>query len=447
MANEVAKKAYEFIALGRLPAATRDALGDTIGSFSGLALEPGSWRATKAGFAGVFVALPDRGFNIPERGKYSDYPSRVHRLAFEFSGSKLSLTPLDTRLLRDWNGAVTTGIDPGRGTTKQFGIKLPSPKKGPGAGRISIDSEGLAIADDGRFFVSDEFAANIYCCAPDGRMTDVVTPPEAFVPRVDGDECFSSADGIEPKSGRAPNDGFEGLSLSPDGKQLYALLQSPLVQDRRGKPETQRFARLLVYEVSKARPVLSAHYVVELPVFAETAGDRATQPAEANEIVALGGGRILVLTRESFGFGAKERNAKKPIAFKRVMAGAISGATNLAGTRHERKAKAVAPKGKLDSEIEPIRLTDFVDIADEAELNRAGLSARKNRTGYQLLSAKWESLVLSPPLDPKRPRERLLFIGNDNDFRTRSGFMPDGSYDGGIEHDNMILVYRVTLPL
>ena len=48
--------------------------------------------------------------------------------------------------------------------------------------------------------------------------------------------------------------------------------------------------------------------------------------------------------------------------------------------------------------------------------------------------------------DAKRPRERLLFVGNDNDFRTRKGFMPDGTYDGGIDHDNMVLVYRVSLP-
>ena len=54
--------------------------------------------------------------------------------------------------------------------------------------------------------------------------------------------------------------------------------------------------------------------------------------------------------------------------------------------------------------------------------------------------------MLSPPIDAKRPRERLLFIGNDNDFRTRDGYMPDGAYDGEFDHDNFVLVYRVTLP-
>lgn len=449
MAGGKVNKAYRLIALGRLPAATRDAMGDTLGSFSGLALEPGSWRATSGGFAGVFVALPDRGFNIPEKGKFSDYPSRVHCIGFVLRGSKLALLALGTRYLRDNKGALTTGMDPGTGTTKQFGVRLPSPKKGPAAGRVSIDSEGIAVCADGSFFISDEFAANIYRCAADGSFTGVIAPPEAFVPHVGGRICFSSADGTAPKRGRAPNDGFEGLCLSPNGEKLYALLQSPLMQDRKGKPTARRHTRVLVYDVSKARtprkPI--AHHVVELPLYAGKSGGKAKEATEVNEVVALGGGQILVLARESFGFGAKERNAHKPIVFKQVMIGSLSGASDISGSRRERGAKSVLTKGKLAAKIRPVRLRTFVDIADEEELNRVGLTAKAGRSGFQLLSAKWESLVLSPPLDAKRPRERLLFIGNDNDFRARHGFMPEGTYDGGFDHDNMVLAYRVTLPV
>lgn len=442
MANDAAKKPYELVALGRLPASTLDGMGDTLGSFSGMALEPGSWRASASRVSGVFVTLPDRGFNIPERNRFSNYPTRVHRIAFELSAGRLALTPLGTRYLRDENGALTTGLDPGRGTTKQFGVRLASPEDGPAAGRLSIDSEGIAIKEDGCFFVSDEFGPNIYCCSPDGRMTGVITPPDAFVPHRDGEVRFSSRD-VEPSRGRAPNDGFEGLSLSPDGNELYALLQSPLMQDRKGKPSAQRYTRLLIYDVSAARLPRKpkAHYVVELPFFS------GNEVAEANEIVALGGGRILVLARESFGFGAKEKHRRKPIAFKQIMVGSLDGASDLGGSRYERKAKSVlGDDGELDDGIVPVRLERFVDIADESEINRVGLSAKAGQKEFQILSAKWESLVLSPALSAKRPRERLLFVGNDNDFRTRAGFMPDGAYDGGIEHDNLVLVYRVTLP-
>jgi hypothetical protein len=444
----MANRAYRLAALGRLAADTRDSMGDTLGSFSGMSLEGGSWRVTGDGCAGVFVALPDRGFNVPEDGRFSDYPTRVHRIAFELSGAKLSLTHLGTRFMRDANGALMTGLDPGANVGEQLDALVPSPKKGRAAGRICVDSEGIAITKDGRLFVSDEFSANIYCFSPAGDLQHIIAPPEAFVPYVDGEVNFSSADGTKVKRGRAPNDGLEGLSLTPDGRELYALLQSPLAQDRKGPPKSRRYTRLLVYDVpAEAWPSTpKGHYVIELPLCGGRPGVEEVAAAEVNAIAALGGGRFLLLARESFGFGAKERNADKPIVFKQVMAGSLDGASDIAGSKYERRAKPVAPEGELERDIVPVRLEPFVDIADEEELNRVGLSARRATRERALLSAKWESMVLSPPLDPKKPRERLLFVGNDNDFRTRNGFMPDGRYDGGIEHDNMVLAYRVTLP-
>jgi hypothetical protein len=169
-------------------------------------------------------------------------------------------------------------------------------------------------------------------------------------------------------------------------------------------------------------------------------------PAEANEILALGGGKFLVLARESFGFGAKARYKGRPIAFKQVLMGALDGASNIAGLKYERKARSILQGGALDKGLVPVRLRPFLNIADEAELNRVGLTTRARSWRFQQLSAKWESLVLSPVLDAKRPRERLLFVGNDNDYRTRRGFMPDGVYNGGLDHDSQVLVYRVTLP-
>lgn len=447
MPDKTSSKPYRLIALGRLAASTRDAMGDTLGSFSGMALEPGSWRAADRGFAGVFLTLGDRGFNIPEQKKFSNYPTRVHRVAFELKGAQLKLSLLGTRYVRDEIGALTTGLDPGWGATKQFGVLLPSPEKGTAAGRLSIDSEGLAVRNDGRFFISDEVGPNIYLCQADGRMTGVITPPEAFVPRRNGKVCFSSREATSDR-GRSPNDGFEGLALSGDGKRLFALLQSPLMQDRKGKRTSQRYTRLLIYDVSgrRAPKKPKAHYVVELPLHGERTGGPVTEAAEANEVLPLAGGRILVLTRESFGFGAKERHNRRSIVHKQVMMGSLEGTTDISGSKFERKAKSIMDDGTLNDAIVAVRLQTFVDIADEAELNRVGLTAKAGRWGYQLLSAKWESLVLSPPLNAKRPSERLLFIGNDNDFRTRSGFMPDGAYDGEFEHDNLVLVYRVHLP-
>ena len=448
MAISMSDKAYRLIAVGRIPASTRDSMGDSLGSLSGLALAPGSWRGAGGSYSGTLISLPDRGFNIPEKGRFSDYASRLHRIRFDLRDDKVELVLTNSSYLRDANGALMTGIDPQNHFVEQLGARVPSPKKGLGAGRLSMDCEGLAIASDGRIFVSDEFSCNILCCSPQGEVIGIIAPPDAFTPYVKSEICYSSRDGVRVKRGRMPNDGFEGLSLSPDGRLLFALLQSPLAQDREGPQKSWRYTRLLVYDVSGKELPRSpiAHYVVELPLYVDDHAAETLKAAEANEIVALGHDRILILARDGRGFGAKESNRDKQIAFKQVMLGSLKGATNLAKSKFERKPKSVAPDGDLDGSIEPIRLSPFLDIADEAELNRVRLSTKANRRGLQLLSAKWESLVLSPTLDASRPNERLLFVGNDNDFRTRNGVMPDGRYDGEIDHDSMILIYRITLP-
>ena len=111
-----------------------------------------------------------------------------------------------------------------------------------------MDSEGLAVADDGRLFISDEFACNIYRCSSGGLFDGIIPAPDAFVPYAKSDICFSSEDDVHVQRGRMANDGFEGLSLSPDGTQLYAMLQSPLAQDREGPAKSWRYTRLLVFD-------------------------------------------------------------------------------------------------------------------------------------------------------------------------------------------------------
>lgn len=63
--------------------------------------------------------------------------------------------------------------------------------------------------------------------------------------------------------------GFEGLTLSPDGRTLYALLQSATIQDGGSDKSTSRFTRLLAYDVSNPliiRPHLVGEWVVPLPL-------------------------------------------------------------------------------------------------------------------------------------------------------------------------------------
>ena len=138
------------------------------------------------------------------------------------------------------------------------GARLPFDPLGT---RNSLDAEGLVLSPLGGFWVSDEYGPNIYYFSPSGRMLSAIAPPAAFIPRRNGTISFSSdnppifneseiINPENPDSGRANNQGFEGLTLSPDGRTLSVLLQTSLVQDGGDNDATRNYPRLLTYDVT-----------------------------------------------------------------------------------------------------------------------------------------------------------------------------------------------------
>jgi hypothetical protein len=130
--------------------------------------------------------------------------------------------------------------------------------------------------------------------------------------------------------------------------------------------------------------------------------------------------------------------------YRRIELLDLGNATDIAGTEFD-GAKPVAPKGELDPSVTPATLQSFIDLNDNAQLNRFGLhsGAPNDRNN---LSEKWESMSVVPALDPQHPQDFLLVVGNDNDFLTTDGFQVGAAYQVSADVDTMILVYRVTLP-
>jgi hypothetical protein len=95
----------------------------------------------------------------------------------------------------------------------------------------------------------------------------------------------------------------------------------------------------------------------------------------------------------------------------------------------------------------PARLTAFIDINDNMQLNVFGLH-NGNPDVRNNLSEKWEGMTLVSALDPAYPRDFFLFVSNDSDFITQNGFQVGAAYKdpSGLEVDTMFLVYRLTLP-
>lgn len=441
---------HGLVAAGWLPAATRDFNGETLGSFSGMALR--SWtRNADGSYSGVLQTLPDRGPNNvgPFKGT-SNYANRVHTHTITLvPGKSLSIVPTGGFQLKDQTGQPFTGMDPGAGKLERGGVTYPTPASGEGAGRISLDSEAIAYRADGSFYVADEYAAAIYLFDKTGKLQGAISAVPALTPVKDGAVNFGAEKA--PTQGRRNNQGLEALALRPDGQRLIAVLQSATMQDQGSGAVTRANTRVLVFDVSKD-PLPKApvgHYVLQLPTVRESGdGQPADITAAQSEAVALDRDRLLVLSRDGNGRGKGTANA--PV-FKSVLLVDLSGATNLAGTPYEQDVKPVAPKGVLSPDIKPAAQVELVNLLNPVQLGRFGVDLAVSPSTPRSLPEKLEAMALAPALD--RTGDVFLLVGSDNDFATAKGRVNGQDFDASLggetgagDNDNLILVYRLSLP-
>jgi hypothetical protein len=315
---------------------------------------------------------------------------------------------------------------------------------------------------DGTVWVSEEYGPYIYHYTLNGTLLHVIRPPNAFIPmRRDASgnivENFSAdsppigvtynPDPGNPVSGRQNNQGFEGLAMSPDRKTLFVLLQSALIQDLdpNNIKLTRHNTRLLAYDLKGEQPRLVGEYVVQLPLYQDQTTTKVKLlTAAQSEMLALNDHQFLVLARDSsVGF----TNANAASVYRSVDLIDISGATNIAGTAYDNPSNSVAPLGILNGAVKPATYQKFLDINDNAQLNRFGLHNGLPNDSNDLYE-KWESMAVVPVDDPRAPHDYFLFVGSDNDFITQHGFMAGQPYQdaSGANVDTLVLVYRVTLP-
>ncbi|WP_367382447.1 esterase-like activity of phytase family protein [Stenotrophomonas cyclobalanopsidis] len=441
------------VAAGRLPAGTVDFLGDTLGSFSSLAVQPGTWKRIASGYEGVLWTLPDRGRNDPEAGLFYDYAGRVERMRLRINlrgdgPGTVTLVPDEGVVLKDFNGQAFTGADPGAHTVTQREVVLPSPADGVGAGKVSLDAESLQFTADGHFYVGDEYTANVYYFDAQGQLQGVIVPPVAIQPRSDGKSAFGSL--APPQSGRRNNQGVEGMGLSPDGSRLFVALQSATLQDSaKGNPAGRVNTRVLVYDVlaSPTPQQPMGHYVMALPAYAHDGKGKLDRTAAQSELRALDANRFLLLARDGNGLG---KDSDDPIVYKSVLLVNVAEASNLAGTGYETGTASVLadPASTVLKEgITPARSDELLNLLDRPQLARVGLDLETARGPHAgLMSEKWEAMDVLPALDPQHPKDVLLLIGNDNDFIARHCRMQGETCDSPYDNDNRVLVYRLTLP-
>ncbi|KAI3399199.1 hypothetical protein diail_7568 [Diaporthe ilicicola] len=478
----------ELAGYGFIPASARDKFGDTIGGIgSAIALDQSSWKKSEDGlsYEGLLWALPDRGWNT--QGTLN-FINRVHKFHLTLvpqpnatvngpASPNLKLDYVDTILFSGPDGQPTTGLDAdGSGGLEYEGFPLlpAATYTGDGFGgditngstskHISVDSEGLVINNDGTFWVGDEYGPYIWLFDPNGTVISAIRPPDAIIPKRNGSDSFSadsprayvddgSGDDVIPAdnpTGRDNNHGFEGLSASADGKELYLLLQAAANQEGGLNSQTERYTRFLTYDVSdRSAPVYLSEHVVPLPLYSDYTAKASKNPkvAAQSEIHALPNGQFLVLARDSgFGHGQDESLS----VYRHIDVFDVENATDIKGSDYDCENCAVATaKGVLNDTISPATYCSFLDFNVNSELGKFGVHNGGDQDSG-LLNEKWESIALAP-VDPESPGEDYFIISlSDNDFITQQGYLNFGQYqyadESGFNLDNQALVFRVSLP-
>jgi hypothetical protein len=460
------------VGVGRISGTTVDQFGETLGGSSGLDITGWSYDSTAGKFSGTLNMLPDRGFN--SGSTFSNYAARIHQLAFTFTpyygaaataqGQVATVYQSSVKFTYQ-DGAVTkftTGLNPtGVGTLLDESVGTVTAANGPGGGQqslLSFDAEALQLLADGSGFVSDEYGVCIARFDASRKITGITPLPDVARPhRPFGTMNFDAEN--TPVNGRRENQGLEGLAVTPDGKRLFALLQSALVQDLNPDAAESRVnTRLFVYDISGGladTPQLIEEYVVKLPRFDSNGnGAGVNRTANQSEIVAIGNAQFLMLPEDGNGLGS---GSTDPGVYKSVQLVDFAFATNILGL-YDAEGAAVSPGGVLNPSIKAAASRDVINLLNPADHAKFGINTNNSAPNSFTLQEKLEGMALVPYLSTPQADDFFLFVANDNDFQTSqvkmlntSGIVQnlgDGRQNvgnGKVTNDAVFYVYRLII--
>ena len=455
------------VGVGRLSGNDVDQFNETQGAASGLFIT--DWRLEAGQHKGTFHVLPDRGYNSGTT--FSNYAARLHEVDFAFTPyygagpvaqGQIALEYVRSTKFTYLDGGTTkftTGLNVvSNGMLFGQTVGVATAANGPGGAMESLlcfDAEAVHLFADGSGFVSDEYGAYIARFNPAKQITGITQLPESARPHKPVGELNFNSVGA-PTNGRRNNQGLEGMSVTPDGTRLFALMQSALVQDTNGsQQQTRNHASLFVYDVADANretPVLIGQYIVKLPqIDLNGNGSGLDGTAAQSEIVAIGHSSFLMLPRDGNGMG---KGTNTPIVFKSVQLVDFASATNLLGT-FAAEGAAVSPAGVLAQGVTAAASAEIINMIEPADLAKFGLNANTNPANSNTINEKMEGMALVPDLSTSQPNDFFLFLANDNDFQSSDVKMidaagnlnsyGDGRLNPGITNDAMFYAYRISI--
>ena len=370
----------------KYPAIATTSSPRVLGEFNGVKVYGGGFGSALAPdprAPGYFYLLTDRGPNTdsndPEK-KVFPLPRFTPQIGrFRLQGDRLVLVKVIE--IRNAKGKKITGLpNPTHGSTGEIAVDMQGRKLGTDPD--GLDSEGLVALKDGSFWVSDEYGPWLVHLNARGRIVERIGPyPGAkSLPRV--------------LALRRPNRGMEGLAVTPDGKTLVGLMQSPVDNPDAAMRKTVRLNRLVLFD---PRTGASKQYAYML---------ESTSTA-VSEIAAVTDHTFIVSERDALFQG----DAKSPSKFKRIYKIDIAQATDVSDPADDPNGKRI--NGKTLEQLNDAELQDagIVPVTKELVVDLLALPG-----GYP--HDKSEGLAVIS--------DTMIAVSNDDDF----GIVPDGK--GGI---------------
>lgn len=325
----------------------------------------------------VFYAIADRGPN----GRITIGKNRRRTFAVpEYNPTIYKISLLGDRIqITDRTPILTTSNQAVTGLPNTINDEVPYSYNGQTRLQLNpngLDPEGLARATDGTFWVSDEYSPSVAHIAPDGKVVHRLIPAGM---------TLSADTDVRPVlpaiyAKRRRNRGFEGLTISQDGKSLFIALQSPLDFPSKDIGRASRTIRLLVVDTQKLMPVAEYAYVAEL---ASSFGANNQGKMKIGDLAFVNPTTLLVV----------ERTNKVAHIYQID----LSGATNILGTRWSdlqnttQALEALTPAQLAINGISPVSKSLILDLSQIPDMPK-----------------KIEGLTIV--------NQRAIALGNDNDF-------------------------------
>jgi hypothetical protein len=353
----------------------------------------------------VFYMLTDRGSNVAGQVANSiiigkpDFTPQIGK--FRLKDGKLILEQVIE--LKNSAGGKLNGLPnpAGMGASGETAYDLngnaltPSPD--------GIDSEGLVLAADGTFWVSDEYGPHIVHVDAAGKTIERINP-------------FGSGTGGRKLPAvfinRRANRGMEGITITPDGKTLVGIMQSPMYNPSKASVANSTVLRILTFDIATAATKQYAYLMDNITL------------TGVSEIAAVNNTTFLTLERDGLFGGA----ATNPATFKRVFKIDLSTATDISDPANGATGKLY--NGKTVEELN-----------DQAGLQSAGITPVTKTVVLDLLKDlptvyphdKAEGLALLPG--------NILVISNDDDFGVvdngASGFSQKILTSGSVDRNRL----------